>query len=165
MYTNCVNATHLCRQFGKKFDDWCCTDTCQKLIQSWDKHYRNKKCFMRYGTQLKPVRVVDSPDGIQVLLGSGGSHDDGNPIKGIYFHHYFITFLMEWLEPSLVITVQHVIGHRYKMIDYCDSSRTCSSSDNFCSTDDEPDICKKMLFSKVCRYHGYCTYDHQDTHM
>ena len=159
IYTNFVNGTHLCKQYDKDFGDWRSSDTCQQLMRSWDRCYRRKVCFMCYGTQFEVARLEESPTGNGQIVADGAQDDflDDNPVRGTYVHHYFLPALMAWVDPTLVSAAQHAFGHRYKMINHCDSSSSCSSSD---SSDDEGTKFRRMLFTQYSRHTGYCRISH-----
>lgn len=146
-----INGTELCKQYGKKFVVWCRLDTCQELIRSWKRCYGDKKnCFMFYEKQYRPGTLLCSVDTgsdyEQLVPTSENKALNDFTVQGTYIHPYFVPFLMQWLDPSLLIVTQQKICKIMKLLNRSDSS---SSSDSECEDHKNECVKRKDMNTKM----------------
>ena len=111
---NYVNATKLCRELGKHFYHWTCSNQVQSVITAFE------------SAQLAPPYSVGQNEWLIQVVESGGS-DTAHLISGTYIHPSLVPALAIWLSPTFYLKVCTIINdfaidHWKKIATHCEKT-------------------------------------------
>ena len=116
MSSKFVNVSEMCKYYARSLDCWTRTFQFASLMQSWKLHYGedSETCILVLCTDNEQHQYKAS--GYTSMVNALGAMSEIKHLlefpEGIYMHHYFIPFLVTWLNPISVFATMSMITHR-----------------------------------------------------
>lgn len=109
-----VNATALCKFYGRNLANWTCSKASANLILSWQNLFPNKPYCLVFSNNKLVQRNCDGFTNCLISSETQNHRNGCNIFDGTYLHAHFIPFLFEWLDATAVIPACETLFKYFK---------------------------------------------------